>query len=100
MVNSTRKHRSRKADRPRKPYKDFPLTPHASGKWQKKILGSTYYFGRWAKRVNGKLERIDGDGWQEALEMYKAVADDRHAGRTPRAKSEQLTLADLCNHFL
>ncbi len=31
---------------------------------------------------------------------YKAVADDLHAGRTPRVKSDGLTVADLCNRFL
>jgi hypothetical protein len=73
MLNySTRKRRSRKADRPNKPYPTFPLSPHPSGKWQKKIRGSIYYFGRWANRVNGKLERIEGDGWKEALEGYRA----------------------------
>ena len=100
--NPTRKPRSRKAatDRPRKPYPDFPLTPHASGAWQKKILGKIHYFGKWAKRVNGKLTRIEGDGWKEALEIYKAQADDLHAGRTPRVKGDSLTVADLCNRFL
>jgi integrase len=99
--HSTRKRRSRKAaGRPKKPYPDFPLTPHASGTWQKKIRGKTCYFGRWAKRVNGKLERIEGDGWKEALEEYKAVADDLHAGRTPRVTGNELTVAGLCNHFL
>jgi integrase len=99
--HSTRKRRSRKAaDRPKKPYPDFPLSPHPSGAWQKKIRGKIHYFGRWARRVNGKLERIEGDGWKEALEEYKAVADDLHAGRTPRAKSDGLTVADLCNRFL
>jgi integrase len=100
--NSTRKPRSRKAgqDRPKKPYPNFPLTVHASGKWQKRILGHTHYFGCWAKRVNGVLTRIEGDGWKEALELYKAQADDLHAGRTPRAKSDQLTLKALCNRFL
>ncbi len=99
--DSTRKPRRRKAaDRPKKPYPDFPLSPHPSGKWQKKIRGKIHYFGRWAKRVNGKLARIDGDGWKEALEAYKAVADDLHAGRTPRVQSDGLTVADLCNRFL
>jgi integrase len=99
--DSTRKRRSRKAaDRPKKPYPDFPLTPHASGAWQKKIRGKTHYFGKWARRVNGKLVRVKGDGWEEALAAYKAVADDLHAGRTPRAKSDGLTVAELCNRFL
>ena len=48
------------------------------------------------------MERIEGDGWKEALELYKAQADDLHAGRTPRVKKvgEGLTLAELCNRFL
>jgi integrase len=50
--------------------------------------------------VNGQLERIPGNGWEEALAAYKAVADDLHAGRTPKPKTENLTVADLCNHFL
>jgi integrase len=101
MSDSTRKRRRRKdADRPKKPYPDFPLTPHPSGAWQKKIRGKIHYFGRWAKRVNGKLVRIDGDGWKEALQEYKKVADDLHACRTPRVQSDGLTVADLCNRFL
>ena len=102
MTKSTRKPKSRKAatDRPKKPYADFPLTPHASGAWQKKILGKVHYFGRWAKIVKGKLTRIEGDGWQEALTLYKAQADDLHAGRTPRTKAGGLTVMELCNRFL
>jgi integrase len=101
MYQFSPKSRSRKAvARPKKPYPSFPLTPHASGAWQKKIRGKIFYFGRWANRVNGKLVRIDGDGWQEALEQYKAQADDLHAGRMPRVESDGLTVADLCNRFL
>ena len=99
--DSTRKARLRKAaDRPKKPYPDYPLTPHASGAWQKKILGKIFYFGKWARRVNGKLVRVEGDDWKEALEEYKAVADDLHTGRTPRVRDDALKLADLCNRFL
>jgi integrase len=99
--DSTRKPRPRKAAaRPKKPYPAFPLSPHPSGKWQKKIRGKIHYFGRWATRVDGKLVRVEGDGWKDALEQYKAVADDLHAGRTPRLQADGLTVADLCNRFL
>jgi integrase len=84
----------------KKPYPDFPLSPHASGTWQKKIRGRGHYFGRWARMVNGQLERVEGDGWQEALEQYQAVADDLHAGRPRRVDWDSLTVAELCNRFL
>src|SRR5262249_20825826 len=102
MTKSTKPRRSRKAaERPKKPYPTFPLTPHASGAWQKKIRGKTHYFGRWANWVNGKLVRVDAEGgWKAALELYTAQADDLHAGRTPRVTADGLTVADLCNRFL
>ena len=102
MLKSTAKRGRRKTvARPKKPYKDFPLSPHASGKWQKKIRGTVFYFGNWARRENGKLVRVAGDGWQEALALYKAQADDLHAGRTPRpASGDELTVKALSDQFL
>src|SRR5215470_4637193 len=102
MADSSRKRRPRKdADRPKKPSPDFPLTPHPSGAWQKKIRGKIHYFGRWAHVVNGKLTALpDEESWKEALDLSKAVADDLHAGRTPRVTKDGLTVADLCNRFL
>ena len=50
--------------------------------------------------VDGKMTRLAGDGWEQALAEYKAVADDLHAGRTTRPASDAMTVAILCNHFL
>jgi integrase len=68
--------------------------------WQKKIRGKLFYFGHWARRVDGNLVRVENDGWKEALHAYLEVRDDLHAGRTPRVKSDGLTVANLCNAFL
>jgi integrase len=101
MSQPTRPGRARKAPaRPKRPYPDFPLTPHPSGKWCKKIRGQLHYFGQWARRLEGVLIPVDGDGWEDALAEYKKVADDLHAGRTPRADPNALTVGTLCNHFL
>ena len=102
-VESTQKKPSRKSasSKPKKPYPDFPLQPHNSGAWQKRINGRIHYFGRWGPVVKGKLTRIEGDAWwKEGLELYKVQADDLHAGRKPRVKSDGTTIADLCNRFL
>lgn len=102
MPKSTRKSRPRKSaiDRPPKPYKDFPLCAANNGYWQKKILGRPHYFGRWGKVVDGKLQRIEGDTWQAALELYKAQVDDLMAGRKPRVKDDRLTVGELRGRFL
>ena len=101
-TKSTRKRSARKvgSDWPLKPYPDFPLTPHVSGAWQKKIKGKVRYFGRWGRVRDGKMERIPGDGVKEALELYEEQREDLYAGRTPRVKGEGLRIKDLCNRFL
>ena len=80
--------RIRATDRPEKPYPEFPLFPHATRRWAKKIRGKMHYFGPW-------------DDPDAALALYKAQADDLHAGRTPRAgTAEGLTVRRLLNLFL
>src|SRR5262245_61112064 len=87
-----KRRRKSKSDKPAKPYPDFPLFAHASGRWAKKILGKLHYFGWWRGKQTAP--------WQDALDKYQERRDDLHAGRTPRVKGEGLTLRDLANRFL
>jgi integrase len=89
MAKSTRSGRKNK---PAKPYPDFPLFAHDSGRWAKKIRGKLHYFGWW----RGNLAAP----WQAALSQYQEQRDDLHAGRTPRVKSDGLALRDLVNRYL
>lgn len=74
-------------EKPAKPYRDFPLFAHQTGRWAKKIRGKLYYFGPWA----------DPDA---AVMKYQEQRDDLHAGRKPKPKSSGFTVMDLCNRFL
>ena len=76
-----------KIAKPKKPYKDFPLFPHATGRWAKKIRGKFHYFGPWKNP-------------DDALKKYLTQRDDLQAGRTPRSSSDGLNLRELVNRFL
>jgi integrase len=76
------------SEAPKKPRKNYPLWPHPTGQWAKKINGTTYYFGRWA----------DPDG---AEEKYKRERDDLEAGRIPRDRQlTGCTIKAVCDKFL
>ncbi len=70
----------------KKPYPSFPLTPHSTGQWCKKIRGKLQYFG------------TDAD---DALRQYREQAEGLHSGRvTVVAKGGRATVGDMVNLFL
>ena len=68
--------------KPNKPWPEFPLFPHATGRWCKKIRGRLVYFGPWD----------DPDG---ALAKYLEQKDTLHAGRKPRPDPVGVTVKVL-----
>jgi len=73
---------------PGKPYPSFPLTPHASGQFCKKIRGKVHYFGSVS----------DPDA---ALKRYHEHCEALHSGKATRVeRTTELTVADLANRFL
>jgi integrase len=73
---------------------NFSLYAHRTGRWARKILGITHFFGPIDEDIAGSAKF--------ALDTYLAQRDDLAAGRKPRPKGEAggLTIRELCNAFL
>lgn len=85
MGESTRSASGQKA----KPYPEFPLTAHPSGRWCKKHRGKQFYFGPL-------------DDWQAAFDRFNREWPFVIQGKTPPLDDDPsgCTLALLCNAFL
>lgn len=57
--------------KPKIPFEGFPLFPHRSGQWAKKIKGKFWYFGVWADP-------------QAALNKFNLQIEDIRMGNDPR----------------
>jgi integrase len=79
-----------KSKRPTKPRPDFPLFPHATGRWAKKIRGKFHYFGKTANDPQGEA----------AMLKWLDEKDSLLAGRMPRPKVNGVTVRDLANRYL
>ena len=84
--------KSNASQRVSKPYEGFPLTPHPTGRWCKKIRGKLHYFGKTAGDEQGTA----------ALAIFNYEWTWLKDGRTPpvRDRGEGVTVRALCNAFL
>lgn len=83
---------STKAPKPEKPRPDFPLFPHGSGQWAKKIRRKLHYFGSWREDPTGET----------ALDIFEREWPYLKRGETPPPidTRDGCTIRQLCNHFL
>jgi integrase len=75
---------AKKPVKPEKPRPDFPLFPHASQQWAKKIRGKLHYFGKWSD-------------WSAAEQRYLDEKEYLQGGRRP--PTAVLTIDELLGIF-
>ena len=93
MRKSTMSRRSYKPEKQaQKPYPGFPLFPHATGRWAKKIRQKLHYFGKITDDPEGS----------EALKRLNREWPFLKEGRTPPPADagDGCTIRTLCNSFL
>jgi hypothetical protein len=73
-----------------KPRPDFPLFPHATGRWAEKVRQRFVYFGN----------VVDDPDGQKVLDLWMSQRDNLLADRQPRMPIGSLSVAGLCNKFL
>jgi hypothetical protein len=92
--------------RPDRPYPKFPLTPHKTGQWKKRVGGRDFYFGRWHDPDVGirwgDLAQVDPTGrmWKAAFEEYNTFARREAEGQLMAAKSVDVSIEAVASAFL
>ena len=88
MPDSTSTIKKPQTEKPEKPWADFPLFPHATKRWAKKVKGKTHYFGHW-------------DDPEAALDEWNRVKDYLLRGLPrPAHRPDANSVADICDLFL
>lgn len=93
MDATAKSSKSARLSKPQKPYEGFPLTPHPTGRWCKKIRGKLHYFSRIE-------DDPEGDA---ALQRFNREWPCLKEGRIPLPLStdaDALTVGDLSNLVL
>jgi len=93
---------SSKANTPAKPYPDFPLFAHQTGRWAKKVRGQLRFYGRWGHSVAGQIVPVDdvsGSAAEAKIEFDRCWPYHR-LGKEPPVIQDGLTVRSLVNRFL
>lgn len=90
--------------KPEKPHAGFPLFPHVTGRWARKVKGRLHYFGRWGVKRGVNIvpvEDVDASA-AAALAEFNRQWPYLQAGRTPPPADAPAgsTMRDVCNAFL
>lgn len=102
----TRPERARCRTKPVKPYPDFPLFPHLTKRWAKKINGKFEFFGPWEDPYGALARYLAVKGHLHARSGTRAnvgahVQNVRAGGRqAPEAPLSTITLEELGNAFM
>ena len=80
--------------RPEKPYPEFPLYAHPSGKWAKKIAGKMRYFGRWDD-PQGALVEYESSVQKKEIELPEVFTVQLAANTFLTTRKKQVAAGNL-----
>ncbi|WP_010583089.1 tyrosine-type recombinase/integrase [Schlesneria paludicola] len=104
MADNSKAPAKGKPNLPAKPYADFPLFAHQTGRWAKKVRQKLRFYGRWGRTVSGEVipvedgEKAASDALAEFQRCWPYHSQGREAPDTDDGAF--LTLRALANRFL